>query len=69
MNVVVTDFGMVQLGPKFSALFAAEAEGLTRRKNSKAYKSAKATTERMERAVVLMAEMCYRAGIEFGGTP
>ena len=65
--IITTDFGEIVLGPKFSALFASHDAGLCKRKNSKAYKSAKWQRERAESAFILMHETCYRAGVEFPG--
>lgn len=62
LPVLTTDFGSVRLGPKFAAVFY--ADGLNKRKNSKAYKAAKAQADLTTRAFCLMHQACYMAGVD-----
>ena len=62
MTVLITDFGMVKLGPKFAAVFCVDA--LKKRKSSKAYKAAKTQADITEKAFCLMHQACNVAGVD-----
>ena len=59
---LITDFGVIALGPKFAAVFT--TDGLNQRKSSKAYKAAKAQADLTTKAFCLMHQACYMAGVD-----
>lgn len=58
----VTDFVDIKLGPKLAAVF--NAEGLSKNKNTKAYKLAKTQRDFTDDAIRAMAKAYYWAGVE-----
>ena len=61
-SILMTDFGAIKLGPKFTAVFCADA--LKKSKNSKAYKAARDQADITYKAFNLMHQACFRAGVE-----
>lgn len=67
--VFCTDWGRVRLGPKFLAAYKMAAGGMAKSPRSKAYKGARAETEKIELLVCELSRLYWTVGSVLEKTP